>query len=62
GVETAGGVDLLRVELWPSGGGDPRSGRREALIPLAQEICTRIDAAAKLIIIDPPDDLLDLNL
>jgi ribosomal 30S subunit maturation factor RimM len=31
------------------------------LIPLAQEICTRIDLAARTIVIDPPEDLLDLN-
>jgi ribosomal 30S subunit maturation factor RimM len=31
------------------------------LIPLAQEICTRIDPATKTIVIDPPEDLLDLN-
>jgi 16S rRNA processing protein RimM len=33
----------------------------ELLIPLATAICTRIDPAAKRIVIDPPEGLLDLN-
>jgi 16S rRNA processing protein RimM len=37
------------------------SGDDEILIPLALEICTAIDAAAKRIVIDPPEGLLDLN-
>lgn len=62
GVETTGGVELLRVAL-PSleDGGKPEGEPRYALIPLAQAICKRIDPQAKLIVIDPPDDLLDLN-
>jgi len=53
-VERTGGVDLLHVA---------RRDRRRAdvLIPLAQAICTRIDAQAKTIVIDPPEDLLELN-
>ena len=51
GVDTAGGTDLLRVE----------SPRGEVLIPLAQEICTRIDTESKVILINPPEDLLELN-
>jgi len=54
GVEPTGGVDLLRVA--PAG----RAGN-EVLIPLAQDICKRIDTEAKTIVIDPPDDLLELN-
>ncbi len=50
-VERTGGVDLLHVS---TGGG-------EVLIPLAQDICTHIDTAAKAIWIDPPEDLLELN-
>jgi ribosomal 30S subunit maturation factor RimM len=34
----------------------------EILIPLASEICRTIDAAAKRIVIDPPEGLLDLNV
>jgi len=52
-VEPTAGVALLHVAR-----GD---GRGELLIPLAQEICTRIDVAARTIVIDPPEDLLDLN-
>ena len=62
GVERAGGGDLLRVAL-PAlePGGKPEGKPREALIPLVQAICKRIDPKAKLIVIDPPDNLLDLN-
>jgi 16S rRNA processing protein RimM len=35
--------------------------RGEILIPLAAEICTTIDPAAKRIVIAPPEGLLDLN-
>ncbi len=53
-VEPTGGVNLLHVS--------PPGGRRgEVLIPLAQAICTRIDPEAKTIVIDPPEDLLELN-
>ena len=50
-VEVAGGASLLHV----------KTERGEVLIPLAQEICTRIDTEAKVIVIDPPEDLLELN-
>jgi 16S rRNA processing protein RimM len=53
-VEPTGGVALLHVAR--------REGKSELLIPLAQEICTRIDPASKIIVINPPEDLLDLNL
>jgi 16S rRNA processing protein RimM len=35
--------------------------RGEVLIPLASAICTTIDVAAKRIVIEPPEGLLDLN-
>jgi 16S rRNA processing protein RimM len=35
--------------------------RGEVLIPLVAEICTTIDPAAKRIVVDPPEGLLDLN-
>jgi 16S rRNA processing protein RimM len=38
---------------------DTRAG--EVLIPVADEICTTIDPAAKRIVIDPPEGLLELN-
>ncbi len=52
-VESTGGVDVLHVRR--------QDGESEVLIPLAQEICTRIDLASQTIVIDPPEDLLDLN-
>jgi len=50
-IEATGGVDVLHVAT-PKG---------EVLIPLAQAICTKIDTEARTILIDPPEDLLDLN-
>jgi len=35
--------------------------RGEVLIPLVAEICVAIDPAAKRIVIDPPEGLLDVN-
>lgn len=52
-VEPTGGVDVLHVRR--------ADGKSEVLIPLAQEICTRIDLASQTIVIDPPEELLDLN-
>lgn len=52
-VESTGGVDVLHVR--------PAEGKSEVLIPLAQEICTRIDLASRTIVIDPPEELLELN-
>jgi 16S rRNA processing protein RimM len=52
-VEPTGGVDLLHVRR--------ADGKTEVLIPLAQEICTRIDLATRTIVIDPPEELLELN-
>jgi 16S rRNA processing protein RimM len=36
-------------------------GRGEVLIPLADEICRTIDVAAKRIVVDPPEGLVELN-
>ena len=33
----------------------------EVLIPLVSAICTLVDPAAKRIVIDPPEGLLDIN-
>jgi 16S rRNA processing protein RimM len=38
-----------------------RSPGGEVLIPLAEAICVNIDTAARRIVIDPPDGLLDAN-
>lgn len=37
------------------------SAHGEVLVPLAAEICTRIDVVGRTIVIDPPAGLLDLN-
>ncbi len=52
-VEPTGGADVLHVRR--------ADGKSEVLIPLAQEICTRIDLASLTIVIDPPEELLNLN-
>lgn len=53
-VEPTAGVPLLHVSRTL-----PNEG--EILIPFAQEICREIDPEAKRIVIDPPEDLLELN-
>ncbi len=50
-VEGSRGVNRLVVA----------GSRGDVLIPLATEICAIIDAAARRIVIDPPDGLLELN-
>lgn len=37
------------------------SGRGEIQIPLAHEICVRIDVAGRRITVDPPEGLIELN-
>ncbi|MGH9450438.1 MAG: ribosome maturation factor RimM [Terriglobia bacterium] len=53
-VEPTGGVPVLHVSR-------AAFGRSEALIPFARAICREIDPEAKRIVIDPPEDLLELN-
>jgi 16S rRNA processing protein RimM len=64
-VELAAGRRLGRVKAVELGRGTPRlvveTRRGEVLVPLAEEICRRIDVGAKLIVIDPPEGLIDLN-
>jgi 16S rRNA processing protein RimM len=36
------------------------SGRGEVLIPMVEGICVSVDPAARRIVVDPPDGLLDL--
>jgi 16S rRNA processing protein RimM len=50
-VERTGGADLLHVV----------DGSHELLIPFVRAICKVIDPDSRLIVIDPPEDLLDLN-
>ena len=49
-VDLGSGVPMLVVE-----------GRGEVLVPFASEICRRVDPAARVIEIDPPEGLVDLN-
>jgi len=51
GVEGDGGVHRLVVA----------GESAEILVPMVEEICVRIDLAAAVITIDPPEGLLDLN-
>jgi 16S rRNA processing protein RimM len=64
-VETVDGADVGIVSEVETASGGSRlvvDGRRgEILIPIAAEICRRVDVAAKRIVIDPPEGLLDLN-
>lgn len=53
-IEPTAGVALLHVTR-----NKPKED--EILIPLAEDICKRIDPTKKMIFIDPPEDLLDLN-
>jgi 16S rRNA processing protein RimM len=50
-VMRTGGVELLVVE---------DEARREHLIPMAQSIVVEIDLSRRIILIDPPEGLLDL--
>ncbi len=50
-VERTPGGELLHV----------RTPEGEVLIPFAREICRRVDLAARVIVIEPPEDLLELN-
>jgi 16S rRNA processing protein RimM len=51
------------VSGWQEAGGPPllEMEGSEALIPFARSICREVDLAAKRIVIDPPEGLLDLN-
>jgi len=54
------------IDVWEAGGAAtlvverPKDGA-ELLIPLSETVCPVIDTAAKRIVVDPPDGLLDLN-
>ena len=47
-----GGTDLLVIE---------GEGKREILVPFANDICTEVDVDARRITINPPEGLLELN-
>jgi len=65
-VETRAGERVGTVRRVDASYGGDRlevvdDGGAEILIPLVSPICVRIDVAAKRIVIEPPDGLLDLN-
>lgn len=52
------------TEVEPSGAGallHVRGAKGEILVPFVEEICARIDLAARTILIHPPEGLLELN-
>jgi 16S rRNA processing protein RimM len=64
-VETIDGRVVGQVERVELGTGTPilvvAGAKGEVLVPLAEEICRRVDVPARLIVIDPPPGLLELN-
>jgi 16S rRNA processing protein RimM len=64
-VVTTGGRELGEVQRVDEGAGVDRlvvsGGRGEILVPLAADICVAIDPAARRIVIQPPDGLIELN-
>lgn len=64
-VETADGRNVGTVGRVDFGSGTPLlvvvNAGREVLVPMAEEICRRIDVSAKVIVIDPPEGLIELN-
>ena len=57
-VDLGNGTPLLVV----TGPGEPAAGVGEVLVPLAESICRRVDVGAKVVVIEPPAGLLDLNV
>ncbi len=66
-VETSSGTPVGIVEDVEGGAGGSRlivadaGGRGEVQIPLVADICPVIDPAAKRIVVDPPEGLLEAN-
>jgi 16S rRNA processing protein RimM len=64
-VRTRDGISLGQVERVDLATGVPMlavgSGAEEVLVPLVDAICRRVDAAGRVIEIDPPEGLIDLN-
>jgi 16S rRNA processing protein RimM len=64
-VETTDGRVIGLVDRVELGTGTPllvvAGPASEVLVPLAEEICRRVDVPARLIVIDPPPGLLELN-
>jgi 16S rRNA processing protein RimM len=64
-VTTADGTAVGTVSAVEGGAGNTRlvvqSDKGEVLVPLAVDICTSIEPAAKRIVVAPPEGLLELN-
>lgn len=64
-VRTVDGKSLGTVARVSSGGGAPlmtvRDGAREYLIPFVREIVVEVDPAGGVVVIDPPEGLLEIN-
>ncbi len=64
-VETRSGTTVGEVARVEGEAGASRlaigSGDEELLVPLAADICVSIDVAKKVIVIEPPEGLLDVN-
>lgn len=70
-VRTAGGVDIGTVtavsgapgaqRLLVRRRGDPDGATGEIDVPLAESICVQVDPEAGVIVVDPPEGLLELN-
>jgi len=64
-VETTDGRLVGRVDRVDLATGTPilvvAGATSEVLVPLAEAICRRVDVPARLIVIDPPPGLLELN-
>jgi 16S rRNA processing protein RimM len=65
-VETTAGENVGVVAKVEASAGGSRlvveGARGEILIPLVAHICTAIDVAAKTVVVDPPEGLLELNI
>ena len=65
-IETPRGVAVGRVARVEGDGAASRlvvdTGAGEILIPMVEGICIDVDPAAKRIIVEPPEGLLDLNV
>jgi 16S rRNA processing protein RimM len=65
-VRTLAGEEIGRVQAVYTGAGGAllsvdREGA-EVLVPLVKTMCPEIDVAARRIVVDPPEGLLDVNL
>ena len=64
-VAVRGSADANRLILRPVGragtDGGPGGDGDEIEMPLAEPICVRIELRRKMVIVDPPDGLLELN-